>query len=61
LCLPWPGTRVRQVPAAPRGLLVGCRAVDEVILRLSELAAEWGVATSPAGRTVWARFNWPSP
>jgi serine/threonine-protein kinase RsbW len=25
------------------------------------LAAEWGVATSPAGRTVWARFNWPSP
>ena len=25
------------------------------------LAAEWGIATSPAGRTVWARFNWPSP
>jgi serine/threonine-protein kinase RsbW len=25
------------------------------------LAAEWGVATSPAGRTVWAHFNWPSP
>jgi serine/threonine-protein kinase RsbW len=25
------------------------------------LAAEWGVAASPVGRTVWARFNWPSP
>jgi anti-sigma regulatory factor (Ser/Thr protein kinase) len=25
------------------------------------LAADWGVTTSPAGRTVWARFNWPSP
>jgi anti-sigma regulatory factor (Ser/Thr protein kinase) len=24
------------------------------------LAAEWGVAISPAGRTVWARFDWPS-
>ena len=24
------------------------------------LAAEWGVVTSPAGRTVWARFDWPS-
>ena len=25
------------------------------------LAAEWGIANSPAGRTVWAHFNWPSP
>jgi len=25
------------------------------------LAAQWGVATSPVGRTVWARFTWPSP
>jgi hypothetical protein len=24
------------------------------------LAADWGIATSPAGHTVWARFNWPS-
>jgi len=24
------------------------------------LAAEWGVAHGPGGRTVWARFNWPS-
>jgi serine/threonine-protein kinase RsbW len=28
---------------------------------IGALAAEWGVATSPAGRTVWARFDWPSP
>jgi serine/threonine-protein kinase RsbW len=112
--------QVRQVRADARGLLAGCPAADEVILCLSELAAnavlhsgsrrpggtfsvriescpgahirieveddggpwlapvphpdsgrgldiirvlaaEWGVATSPAGRTVWARFNWPSP
>jgi anti-sigma regulatory factor (Ser/Thr protein kinase) len=111
---------VRQVRAAARGLLAGCPDADEVILCLSELAAnavlhsdsrrpggtftvridscpgaqirieveddggpwlapapdpgsgrgldiirvlaaEWGVATSPAGHTVWARFNWPSP
>ena len=111
---------VRQVRADARGLLAGCPAADEVILCLSELAAnavlhsnsrrpggtfrvcidscpgayirieveddggpwlapapdpgsgrgldiihalaaEWGVATSPAGRTVWARFDWPSP
>jgi anti-sigma regulatory factor (Ser/Thr protein kinase) len=25
------------------------------------LAADWGIATSPAGRTVWARFKWPRP
>jgi serine/threonine-protein kinase RsbW len=25
------------------------------------LAADWGVTPSPAGRTVWARFDWPSP
>jgi anti-sigma regulatory factor (Ser/Thr protein kinase) len=24
------------------------------------LAADWGVTISPAGRTVWARFDWPS-
>jgi len=24
------------------------------------LAADWGVAINPAGRTVWARFDWPS-
>lgn len=24
------------------------------------LAAGWGVTTSPAGRTVWAWFDWPS-
>jgi anti-sigma regulatory factor (Ser/Thr protein kinase) len=111
---------VRQVRADARGLLAGCPAADEVILCLSELAAnavlhsdsrrpggtftvridscpgaylrvevdddggpwlapapdpgsgrgldiirvlaaDWGVATRPAGRTVWARFNWPSP
>jgi len=111
---------VRQVRADARGLLAGCPATDEVILCLSELAAnavlhsdsrrpggtftvriescpgayirieveddggpwlvpsldpgsgrgldiiralaaEWGVAASPAGRTVWARFIWPSP
>jgi anti-sigma regulatory factor (Ser/Thr protein kinase) len=28
---------------------------------IGALAAEWGAATSPAGRTVWARFDWPSP
>ena len=28
---------------------------------INVLAAEWGIATSPAGRTVWAHFNWPSP
>src|SRR6266480_1896447 len=108
---------VRQARADARGLLAGCPAADEVILCLSELAAnavlhsdsrkpggtfavrikscpgaylrieveddggpwlapapdpgsgrgldiicvlaaEWGVATGPAGRTVWARFNW---
>jgi serine/threonine-protein kinase RsbW len=111
---------VRQARADARGLLDGCPAADEVILCVSELAAnavmhsvsrrpggtfavriqsfpgayirievdddggpwlapapdpgsgrgldiigvlaaEWGVATRPAGRTVWARFNWPSP
>jgi len=110
---------VRQARADARGLLAGCPAADEVILCLSELAAnavrhsnsrrpggtftvrigsrpgayirmeveddggpwlapapdpgsgrgldiisalaaEWGIATSPAGRTVWARFDWPS-
>jgi serine/threonine-protein kinase RsbW len=125
LCAPvatYPGSpeHVRQVRADARGLLAGCPATEEVILCLSELAAnavlhsdsrrpggtftvriescpgahirievnddggpwlarahgpgsgrgldiirvlaaEWGVATSPAGRTVWARFNWPSP
>jgi anti-sigma regulatory factor (Ser/Thr protein kinase) len=25
------------------------------------LAADWGIATSPTCRTVWARFNWASP
>jgi serine/threonine-protein kinase RsbW len=111
---------IRQVRSDARGLLDGCPAADEVILCLSELAAnavlhsdsrrpggtftvriescprayihiqvdddggpwlapapgpgsgrgldiirvlaaEWGVATSPVGRTVWARFHWPSP
>jgi serine/threonine-protein kinase RsbW len=111
---------VRQVRADARSLLDGCPAADDVILCLSELAAnavlhsdsrrpggtftvriescpgadirievdddggpwlapapdphsgrgldiirvlapEWGVATSSAGRTVWARFDWPSP
>ena len=111
---------VRQARADARGLLAGHPAADEVILCLSELAAnavlhsdsrrpggtftvriescpgahirievednggpwvapapdpasgrgldiirvlaaEWGVATSPAGRIVWARFTWPSP
>jgi serine/threonine-protein kinase RsbW len=111
---------LRQARADARGLLAGCPAADEVILCLSELAAnavlhsnsrrpggtftvrigsrpgadirleveddggpwlasapdpgsgrgldiigalaaEWGVATSPAGRTVWARFDWPEP
>jgi serine/threonine-protein kinase RsbW len=28
---------------------------------IGTLAAEWGVATGPAGRTVWARFDWPKP
>ena len=27
---------------------------------IGALAPEWGVATSPAGRTVWARLDWPS-
>src|SRR5215471_9099432 len=27
---------------------------------IGALAAEWGIATRPAGRTVWARFDWPS-
>src|SRR5215470_17829523 len=112
--------RVRQARAAARGLLAGCPATDEVILCLSELAAnavlhsdsrrpggtftvriqscpgayirievdddggpwlapapdpdsgrgldiirvlaaKWGAATGPAGRTAWAQFNWPSP
>ena len=111
---------VGQVRADARGLLAGCPAADEVILCLSELAAnavlhsdsrrpggtftvriescpgahirleveddggpwlapapdpgsgrgfdiigvlaaEWGAATSPPGRTVWARFSWPGP
>jgi serine/threonine-protein kinase RsbW len=124
LCAPavtYPGRpeHVRQVRADARDLLAGCPAADEVILCLSELAAnavlhsdsrrpsgtftvridscpgayirievaddggpwlarapdpgsgrgldiiaelaaEWGVATSPAGRAVWARFSWPS-
>jgi serine/threonine-protein kinase RsbW len=124
LCAPevtYPGRpeHVRQVRADARGLLAGCPAADEVILCLSELAAnavlhsdsrrpggtfavrikscsgayvrieveddggpwlvpapdpgsgrgldiirvlatEWGVTTSPAGRTVWAWFDWPS-
>ena len=110
---------IRQARADARDLLAGCPAADEVVLCLSELAAnaalhsdsrrpggtftvriesrpgahirievedeggpwlapapdpasgrgleiigalaaEWGVATGPAGRTVWARFNWPS-
>ena len=25
------------------------------------LAAEWGIATGPTGRTVWARLNWQGP
>jgi serine/threonine-protein kinase RsbW len=120
----FPGSpeHVRQVRADVWSLLAGCPAADEVILCLSELAAnavlhsdsgrpggtftvrveschgayirieveddggpwlapapdpgsgsgrgldivgalaaDWGVATSPAGRTVWARFDWPSP
>src|SRR5215468_7418191 len=125
LCGPaatYPGSpeHVRQVRADAQGLLAGCPAADEVILCLSELAAnavlhsdsrrpggtftiriescpgayirieveddggpwlapapdsgsgrgldiiralaaEWGVATSPARRAVWARFDWPSP
>lgn len=111
---------VRQVRAEARGMLAGCPTADDVILCLSELAAnavlhsdsrrpggtftvriesrpgacirievdddggpwlapapdpgsgrgldiigalsaEWGTAASPAGRTVWARFDWPSP
>jgi len=28
---------------------------------IGALAAEWGIATGPAGRTVWARFDWPTP
>jgi serine/threonine-protein kinase RsbW len=116
----YPGSpeHVRQVRADARSLLAECPAADEVILCLSELAAnavlhsdsrrpggtftvriescpgahilievedgggpwlspapdpgsgrgldiirvlaaEWGVAISPAGRTVWARFAWP--
>jgi serine/threonine-protein kinase RsbW len=110
---------VRRARADARDLLAGCPAADEVILCLSELAAnavlhsnsrrpggtftvrigsrpgayvrievdddggpwlapapdpgsgrgldiigalaaECGIATSPAGRTVWARFDWPS-
>ena len=110
---------VRQARDDARDLLAGCPAADEVILCLSELAAnavlhsdsgrpggaftvridsspgahirieveddggpwlapapdpgsgrgldivgvlaaDWGVAISPAGRTVWARFDWPS-
>src|SRR5215472_17505382 len=119
--VPYPGRpeHVRQARADARGLLAGHPAADEVILCLSELAAnavlhsdsrrpggtftvriescpgahirieveddggpwlaaasdpasgrgldiirvlaaDWGVATSPAGRTVWARFNWPA-
>ena len=125
LCAPaatYPGRPecVRQVRTDARALLAGCPAADEVILCLSELAAnavlhsdscrpggtfsvriegcrgayirieveddggpwlapapdpasgrgldiirvlaaDWGVAASPAGRTVWARFDWPSP
>jgi serine/threonine-protein kinase RsbW len=118
----YPGSpeHVRQVRADARGLLAGCPAADEVILCLSELAAnavlhsdsrrpggsftvriescpgthvrieveddggpwlapapdpasgrgldiirvlavDWGIATSPTGRAVWARFDWPSP
>ena len=118
----YPGSpeHVRQVRAHARGLLAGCPAADEVILCLSELAANavlhsdsrrpggtftvriescpgtyvrieveddgvpwlapapdpaggrgldiirmlaagWGIATSPTGRTVWARFDWPIP
>lgn len=124
LCAPaatYPGSpeHVRQARADARGLLAGYPAADEVILCLSELAAnavlhsdsrkpggtftvriescpgthirievkddggpwlaaapdpasgrgldiirvlaaDWGVATSSAGRTVWARFNWPA-
>ena len=124
LCVPaatYPGSpeHIRQARADARDLLAGCPAADDVILCLSELAAnavlhsnsrrpggtftvrigsrpgayirmeveddggpwlasapdpgsgrgldiigalaaEWGIATSPAGRTVWARFDWPN-
>ena len=36
-------------PASGRGLDI-----------IRALAAEWGITTSPAGRAVWARINWPS-
>lgn len=45
---PW--TALAPDPASGRGLDI-----------VRALAAGWGVTTSPAGRTVWARFNWPSP
>jgi serine/threonine-protein kinase RsbW len=37
-------------PASGRGLDI-----------IRALAAEWGITASPAGRSVWARINWPSP
>ena len=35
-------------PASGRGLDI-----------IGALAAEWGITSSPAGRAVWARINWP--
>jgi serine/threonine-protein kinase RsbW len=125
VCAPaatYPGRpeHVHQVRADARALLAGCSAADDVILCLSELAAnavlhsdshrpggtftvriescpgahirieveddggpwlaptpdpgsgrgldiigvlaaEWGIAISPGGRTVWARFSLPGP
>jgi serine/threonine-protein kinase RsbW len=118
----YPGTpeHVRQARADARNLLDGCPAADDVVLCLSELAANavlhsnsrrpggtftvrlescpgayirieveddggpwiakppdpasgrgldiiraltarWEITASPAGRSVWARIDWPSP
>src|SRR5262249_10457651 len=49
------GDRGPRLAPAPRPRRGRGRAISRV------LAAEGGVATSPAGRIVWARFTWPSP
>jgi hypothetical protein len=48
----YPGTadQVRAVRADLRTLLAGCPMADD-----------WGIEGDYDGRTVWARFDWPSP
>lgn len=44
---PWVETA--SGPACGRGLVI-----------VTALAADWGIVTGQAGRTVWALFDWPA-